>query len=254
MRACAACKPSVNVWPRSGDPLPSVDPEKETTRGTRIAQQGAQRARSSAQGEGTQEARGRSRDAREARRPQARRAARRPSAHGVARAVTPERSRRGTRALLAFGSVAVLVLAGAALALVLVRRAAAATSRARGQVCCRRRPRSVSPATTTRRPASRARSRPRHRGPGRSAPRATRSCVATLARHGHPRAAAERIARAVVASPGLTRAGARQLAAPAAAAGRLDRLRRPLRDARPGRARRTAAARGRNRATASSSA
>jgi hypothetical protein len=113
--------------------------------------------------------------------------------------VTPEPSRRGVRALLAVATVAVLVLAGAALALVL-SQGSGGHEPGPGAGVLPTAPATVPAATT------RSATRPGTRPAAGSWPVGASGytvVVATLAKHDHPRAAAERIARSVVA-PGLT--------------------------------------------------
>jgi hypothetical protein len=115
--------------------------------------------------------------------------------------VTPDPSRRGVGGLIAAGSVVVLIVAGAALALVL-SRGGGGHEAGPGAGVLPTAPASA-PAATTRQ-STRARTQPvSSAGSWPVGASGYTVVVATLAKHGHRRAAAERIARAVVA-PGLT--------------------------------------------------
>jgi hypothetical protein len=114
--------------------------------------------------------------------------------------VTPEPPGRGARGLIAAGSVVVLIVAGAALALVL-SRGGGGPEAGPGAGVLPTAPATV-PATTTR--STRPRTQPAAAaGTWPVGASGYTVVVATLAKRGHPRAAAERIAGAVVA-PGLT--------------------------------------------------
>jgi hypothetical protein len=114
--------------------------------------------------------------------------------------VTPERARSRRAPLLALGTALVLVLAGAALALALSQGGSGHTGAAPGVGV------GVLPTAPASAPQPSTAPSPRSSAVTAGAwPRGVSAwtvVIATLAKHGHPRAAAERLARAA-SSPGL---------------------------------------------------